>query len=187
MPVVAYEVPTYRVDRTAGVLTVARTVSSGEVVPRGKTPNSLRQVPLSARALAALDALPPRLDTPLLFPAPSGGLLNLDNFRRREWGPAVEASGTARPARIYDLRSTFASDALAAGVSVFQLARIMGTSVRMIDRHYGALLGRLRGRDRQSARRSTERAPRAAEAFGSLVGHARGRRPAGSGSAMGSG
>jgi hypothetical protein len=44
------------------------------------------------------------------------------------------------PARIYDLRSTFASNALAAGVSVFQLARVMGTSVRMIERHYGTLL-----------------------------------------------
>jgi hypothetical protein len=74
--------------------------------------------------LAALDALPARLDVPLLFPAPNGGLLNLDNFRRREWGPAVEASGMSTPARIYALRSTFASDALAAGVSVFQLARI---------------------------------------------------------------
>ena len=44
------------------------------------------------------------------------------------------------PPRIYDLRSTFASQALAAGVSVFELGRIMGTSVRMIERHYGALL-----------------------------------------------
>ena len=44
------------------------------------------------------------------------------------------------PARIYDLRSTFASEALAAGVSVFKLARVMGTSVAMIERHYGALL-----------------------------------------------
>jgi hypothetical protein len=84
--------------------------------------------------------LPPRLDTPLLFPAPAGGPLRLDNWRRREWAPAVEASGVARPARIYDLRSTFASDALAAGVKVFELARVMGTSVRMIERHYGALL-----------------------------------------------
>jgi hypothetical protein len=35
----------------------------------------------------------------------------------------LEAAGVARPARIYDLRSTFASNALAAGVAVFELAR----------------------------------------------------------------
>ena len=65
--------------------------------------------------------------------------MNLRNFRRREWQPALECAGV--PARrIYDLRSTFASNALAAGVSVFELARIMGTSVRMIERHYGTLL-----------------------------------------------
>jgi hypothetical protein len=38
-------------------------------------------------------------------------------------------------ARVFDLRSTFASDALAAGVSIHALARMMGTSVRMIERH----------------------------------------------------
>ena len=128
------------VDRGIGVLSVRRTVSSGEVVELAKTERSRRQVPLSARALEALDALLPRLDTPLLFPAPTGKLMNLDNFRRREWAPAVEASGVVRPARIYDLRSTFASNAIAAGVSVFELGRVMGTSIEMIERHYGTLL-----------------------------------------------
>lgn len=128
------------VDRTAGVLSVRRTVSSGEVVELGKTNRSRRQVPLTRRALDALDALPPRIDTPRLFPSPGGELLNLDNWRRRTWAPAIEAAGVATPARIYDLRSTFASDALAAGVTVFELARIMGTSVAMIERHYGTLL-----------------------------------------------
>ena len=42
--------------------------------------------------------------------------------------------------RLYDLRSTFASNALAAGITVYELARIMGTSVSMIEAHYGALL-----------------------------------------------
>jgi integrase len=88
----------------------------------------------------ALDALPPRLDSRYLIPARRGGPFDLANFRRREWSPAVEAAGVRTPARIYDLRSTFASNALAAGVSVFELARIMGTSVAMIERSYGTLI-----------------------------------------------
>jgi hypothetical protein len=56
-------------------------------------------------------------------------------------GPAAEASRIARPAWIYDLRSTFASNALAAGVTVFELAKVMGSSVAMIERHYGTLIG----------------------------------------------
>ena len=46
--------------------------------------------------------------------------------------------GSTRPA-IYDLRHTYATMSLAAGVSLFSLARRMGTSVEMIDRTYGHL------------------------------------------------
>jgi hypothetical protein len=51
---------------------------------------------------------------------------------------ALESAGVTKPARMYDLRSTFASNALAAGITVNELARSMGTSVSMIEAHYGA-------------------------------------------------
>ena len=118
------------VDRGRRVLTVRGT----------KTQRSRREVPLTTSALAALDSLPARLDSGYVFAGSRGGPFDLANFRRREWGPAIESAGIAKPARVYDLRSTFASNALAAGITVYELARIMGTSVSMIEAHYGALL-----------------------------------------------
>jgi hypothetical protein len=41
--------------------------------------------------------------------------------------------------RVYDLRHTFATFALRAGISTFDLSRYMGASLTMIDRHYGHL------------------------------------------------
>ena len=118
--------------------------------PRGKTARSRREVPLTTVALEALDSLPARIDSPYVFGPTrrqrdeSGELVKLPfdvaTFRRRKWGPAIEAAGIEKPARIYDLRSTFASNALAAGITTFELARIMGTSVGMIEAHYGALI-----------------------------------------------
>ena len=95
---------------------------------------------MTTAALAALEEVVPRLDSPYVFASTRKGPFDVHNFRRREWGPAIEAAGIAKPARIYDLRSTFASNALAAGITTFELARIMGTSVGMIEAHYGALI-----------------------------------------------
>lgn len=141
---------------------IQRRYSDGVLTPFPKTEGSRRRVPLSVRALAALDRLPPRLDTPLVFPAALDGYVNLNNWRRRDWYPALGAVGLRRRGP-YQLRHTFATEALAAGISIFELARIMGTSVAMIDRTYGhlardseeAIRTRLDARAGQDVSRST--------------------------------
>jgi len=63
----------------------------------------------------------------------------MHNFARRDWHPALEAAGV--PARrVDDLRHSFASNALHAGISLFELSRYMGASVRVIEMHYGHLV-----------------------------------------------
>lgn len=135
------------VSRADSVTLVQRTFSCGRLKAYGKTERSRRRVPLSTRAFDALDSLPHRLNSRLVFPAPGGGnrvrsghggYLDLHNWRAREWLPALDAAGLPRR-RIYDLRHSFATWALAAGLSIFELARYMGTSVDMIDRTYGHL------------------------------------------------
>jgi integrase len=125
------------VDRAAGVVYVRRAFAYGRL-KKTKTRRSLRAVPLQAIALGALDRLQ-RSANRLLFPAPRGGYIDLRNFRRRKWKPAQIAAGIEPLRQPYDLRHTYATFALRAGVSIFDLSRFMGASLAMIDRHYGHL------------------------------------------------
>lgn len=127
------------VDRKGGVITVRRTVVDGVVKPYGKTNRSLRAVPLPARAAQALDEHLPRLDTRILFPGARGGPLALSPFRHRDWSPALRAAGLPHRS-LYAMRHTYASLSIAAGVSLFELSRLMGTSPGMIDKTYGHML-----------------------------------------------
>ena len=126
------------IHQADGVLLVERTCTNGELRPYGKTVRSRRRVPLTTRALDALDTLPRRIDTPAVFASPRSKRLDTHNFRAREWIPALDAAGIRRR-RIYDLRHTFATHALAAGLGLFELSRYMGTSVELIDKTYGHL------------------------------------------------
>jgi integrase len=93
-------------------------------------------VPLQARALDALERVHDQNGSPLLF-GERGGYLDIHHFRPYQWRPAQRVVGIDPVRRIYDLRHTFATFALRAGVSTFDLSRYMGASLTMIDRHYG--------------------------------------------------
>jgi integrase len=126
------------VDRAAGVIQIRRAYANGRV-KQTKTRRSRRAVPLQAIALGALDQLRPGKDSPLLFPNSRGGHLDFRNFNRRHWKPVQKAAGIEPLRDLYDLRHTYATFALRAGVPVFALSRFMGTSIAMIDLHYGHL------------------------------------------------
>jgi integrase len=126
------------VDRGAAVVQVRRACANGRV-KQTKTRLSRRAVPLQAIALGALDQLRPRDDSPLLFPNTRGGHLDFRNFNRSHWKPVQKTIGIEPLRDLYDLRHTYATFALRAGVPVFALSRFMGTSIAMIDLHYGHL------------------------------------------------
>jgi integrase len=126
------------IDRQAGVAQIRRAYANGRV-KLTKTRLSRRAVPLQASALEALDQLPPRHESPLLFPNSRGGYLDFRNFNRRQWKPIQKSVGIDPLRDLYDLRHTYATFALRAGVPVFAVSRFMGTSIAMIDLHYGHL------------------------------------------------
>jgi integrase len=125
-------------DLDAAVLTVERVWSDGEL-KHPKTDRSRRRVPLRARVLDALRAMPPRIDTPPVFPAPQGGHTTNKKFLEKHWTPALRAAGIEHR-RIYDCRHTFASWAISDGVHLFELSPVMGTSIEQLDKVYGHLM-----------------------------------------------
>ena len=126
------------IDRKERVVYVRRAFTRGELkIP--KTEASMRAVPLQTRALDALDRVKDGYGSPLQFPGDRGGYLDIHHFRPFQWRPAQKAADINPIRRVYDLRHTFATFALRAGISTFDLSRYMGASLTMIDRHYGHL------------------------------------------------
>lgn len=112
---------------------------TGGVLKPGTKTEPERFVPFGRRVYRALKAMPVRIDTPILFPAPRGGYIDIEKFRYREWTPALRAAGLPHH-RVYDLRHTYASWALAMDVPAAKLAKIMGTSIAQIEDTYHRFL-----------------------------------------------
>jgi integrase len=144
------------VDLAGRVLYVRRVWSSGRLVELGpdgsKTSAQRRRVPLRGIVVELLSEFPPRIDTPLIVPPTrrtQSGYMTLSSFRDRFWRDAYSAAGLPYQ-RPYDLRHTYASESIAAGVNLFDLSRFMGTSVVEIDRTYGHLVSDSEERNRDA-------------------------------------
>lgn len=135
------------VDRRSRRCFIQRTYASGEVRSEGKRDASLRTILLADVALEALDAMPqPLRADQLVFPAAEGGHISLSNWRRRVWHPALERAGVERRP-LYQMRHTFATLALAAGLPIDFVSRQMGhTDIRTTLRFYARYIPALEER-----------------------------------------
>jgi integrase len=121
------------IDREARLIRVCKRYTDGRIEQGTKTVPE-RFVPLRARVLEALDALPTRIDT-RSSSAPRGGYLVINRFRLRHWYPALRAAGLEQRG-IYTMRHTFATWAIESDVKLSYLAQMVGTSIREIEDTY---------------------------------------------------
>jgi integrase len=105
-----------------------------------KTKRSRRTVTLVPAVAAELRAMPAPLhvtDDDFVFTTMVGTPLDAERFVEKHWHRALRATGI-RPRKFYATRHTFISQALSTpGISLKWLADYCGTSVDMIERHYG--------------------------------------------------
>lgn len=141
---------------------VSKSLSFGRV--KGTKTGTARIVPVPSVLVEELA----ELGAGLLFPRRGGGHwtdADFRNWRSRQWQPAAEAAGigtvivretgkrhsngrakTTRRyegARPYDLRHSCASLLLRSGLEPLRVARAMGHSLRILDKHYAHVLAEL--------------------------------------------
>jgi len=106
-----------------------------------KTAHSERTIELAPRVVEALEQRKPlrATDESYVFTNLEGRPIFPDPFVQKHWHPALRALNI-RPRKFYATRHTFISAALGRGVHIKWLAEYCGTSVAMIERHYGRYL-----------------------------------------------
>jgi integrase len=103
-----------------------------------KTGKSKRDVVIHDQLVAILRSRMPLHAAPdaFVFTTVKGAAIEESTFVRREWLPALAALDI-RPRPFYNTRHTYISSLLAAGAKPLFVCRQTGTSLEMIERHYG--------------------------------------------------
>jgi integrase len=125
------------IDLRAGSLSISKSHYMGEDGPT-KTAASERVIALGVPIIDALKAIKPLhvTEADLVFKNSEGRAINEDKWRKKYWYRALRACGI-RPRKFYATRHTFISIGLSQGLNIKWLAEYCGTSVAMIEKHYG--------------------------------------------------
>lgn len=131
-------------DLKAGMLRVERTASLGEVLEGTKVDHNEedagRDVPIPPALAELLRSLPTRIDTPLLFPSPKGGMWRYQTWWANVWVPGRDASGM--DPRPHEFRHSWISLMRGAGVDPADLADAAGHTLETATARYTHSLGR---------------------------------------------
>lgn len=117
-----------RVDAVRNRVLVAESVSvvSSKLVWSTPKTHQTRSVPVPPALMGHIaEVCRGRGGDDLVFSAPQGGPLRLNNWRRRVFEPACVAAGI-EDFRVHDLRHTAASLAIASGANVKAVQRMLG-------------------------------------------------------------
>jgi integrase len=124
-------------DLKAGEFEVRGSAWKGTVVESSETKRHDRRGPISPGCLALIRSMPARIDSPWLFPTPSGLLWLVNNFYRDVWRPARVAGGiNCTP---HDFRHSWVSNLAASGVDQADLASIAGHGLGVQARYRHSL------------------------------------------------
>lgn len=109
----------------------------GTITLTGKT--GLRQVAVSTAAAEFFGELcKSRIGDAVMLPDPFGQIWKKDNWSK-PFRAAARKAGLVDDVVLYSIRHTAISEMVLAGIDSFIVAKLTGTSVAMIERHYGHL------------------------------------------------
>jgi len=129
-------------DPTTGTLDIHQSRVLGEVGAT-KTTASRRTIALApdlVQMIRDLRPLHPDPEAPI-FLNPRGNPVETRAFSKWIWIPVLRALHM-KQRRLYSTRHTYISKALTAGANTKYVAEYVGTSLQMIEKHYGRYMGR---------------------------------------------
>jgi integrase len=125
------------VDLISGNLSISKSRYYGADNPT-KTAASERDIALLPAVVNVLRSIKPLhvSESDYVFKNREGRPINEDKWRAKYWYRAVRSCGV-RPRKFYATKHTFISIGLSQGVNIKWVAEYCGTSVVMIEKHYG--------------------------------------------------